>query len=141
MGEFALDVELVNRWDNRAFTFVADIGDMLDESPGNGSSTSSRDRMAIAGFVCSLCIPVITVLLIAVATMPSTSETVGDVFVFLLLAGAVLWVTGLVLSLMAKKKAPRHHKLAKAGTIISATSPMLFIAVIILLLIQSLFLF
>ena len=111
---------------------------MLDEASGDEPSTSSRDRMAIAGFVCSLCVPVITGLLIAVGSLPSTSETAGDIFVLLLVAGAVLWVSGLVLSLTAKNNAPRHHRLARAGTVISAVSPMLFIAVLILLLVMTL---
>ena len=112
--------------------------DAPDGVAGSGSSTPSRDRMAVAGFVSSLCVPLITLLLVTLGSVPSTSETAGGVFLLLLLAGAVLWITGLVLSLMAKDRAPRHHKLAKAGTIISAISPMLFIALFILLLIMTL---
>lgn len=108
-----------------------------DETYGGSYKGSRWDRMAVAGFVCSLCVPAVTVLLIALGSMPSTSQTNGDVFVFLLLAGAVLWVAGLVLSLMAKNKAPKHHKLAKAGTIISAISPILFIVMLIFFLIVT----
>lgn len=108
-----------------------------DETSGDGSSTSGRDRMAIAGFVCSLCVPVITLMLIPMESLSASSQTAEDAFGFLFLAGAVLWVAGLVLSLMAKNRAPRHHKLAKAGTIISGISPMLFIAVLVFLLILA----
>ena len=115
--------------------------DLSDETYSNGSSTSGRDRMAIAGFFCSLCVPLITLILIPLERLSASNRTAGDAMVFLLLAGAVLWVAGLVLSLMARSKAPRRHNLARVGTVISVISPMLFIAVLFLILIQSLFLF
>ena len=31
-GEFEFDVEMVNRWDNRVFTFVADVGSTVEVS-------------------------------------------------------------------------------------------------------------
>lgn len=111
--------------------------DMQTETYGNGSETPSRDRMAIAGFVCSLCVPVITLMLIPLDRLSATSRTASFVSAFLLPAGAVLWTTGLILSLKASNKAPRHHKLAGAGTIISVICPMLFIAVLFLLLVSS----
>ncbi|MYF83410.1 MAG: hypothetical protein F4176_04550 [Acidimicrobiia bacterium] len=98
---------------------------------------TSGDRMAMAGLVCSLCVVPVTLLIIPVANMPSTNDAAGGIFVLLMLAGAALWVSGLVLSLRAKNRASRHHKLARAGTIISGITPMLFLAVLLLLLIQA----
>ena len=60
----------------------------------------------MAGFVCSLCVVPVTLLIIPVANMPSTNDAAGGIFVLLMLAGAALWVSGLVLSLRAKNRAP-----------------------------------
>jgi len=93
--------------------------------------------MAMVGFVCSLSVVPVTLLIIPVANMPSTNDAAGGIFVLLMLAGAILWVSGLVLSLRAQSRARRHQKLARAGTIISGITPMLFLLVLLLLLIQA----
>ncbi len=108
-----------------------------DTTSGIQSVKTGGDRMAMAGFVCSLCVVPVTLLIIPVANMPSTNDAAGGIFAFLMLTGAALWVSGLVLSLRAKNRAPRHHKLARAGTIISGITPMLFLAVLLLLLLQA----
>ena len=89
--------------------------------------------MAIAGLVCSLGVPLLLGLLVLVAMAPSTSETAGDVFLALLLAGPMLWLAGLVLSLLAKGKSLKYRKLARVGIITSAISPLLFIGVVVVL--------
>ena len=45
--------------------------------------------------------------------------------------------TGLVLSLRAKNRASKYRKLAKTGIIVSAITPMLFLAALLILLIQA----
>lgn len=90
---------------------------------------SSRDRMAIAGFVCSLCVALIPALLLLVG-----ADSIG----FLLLVAAILWVAGLVLSLRARNQAPRYRKLAKAGIAVSVITPMLYIALAIIAVIAAL---
>ena len=83
--------------------------------------------MAMAGFVCSLSVVLVTVLLILTITVPSLRIT-DDVIGLLLVTGAILWVAGLILSLRARKRAVRHHGLAKAGTLVSVITAILFLA-------------
>ena len=85
------------------------------------------DRWAIAGFVCSMSVLLVEVLLILIMTVPALLNTAGDIVVLLLVAGAILWVTGLLLSIRAGKSAPRHHGLARAGTIVSVITAVLFV--------------
>ena len=47
------------------------------------------------------------------------------------MAGPILWVSGLVLSLRARNRAPNHHKLVKAGAIVPGITPMLLLVVIL----------
>ena len=70
-----------------------------NESSRTESGTTIGDRMAVTGFVCSLCVVLFTVVLVPIANMPSSNEAAEGIFGFLLLAGAILWVSGLVLSL------------------------------------------
>ena len=84
--------------------------------------------MAMAGFVCSLSVALVTVLLILVMTVPSLVSNPDEVIGLLLLAGAMLWVTGLVLSLRARRRAVRHQRLARTGTIVSVITAILFLA-------------
>ena len=109
----------------------------VGRAPGVESATTSGDRMAIAGFVCSLCVALVTLPLVSVANMPSTSESASAILVFLLLAGAVLWVLGLVLSLRAATRASGNRKIARAGIIASMITPVLFVAVLLILLVQA----
>ena len=111
---------------------------MSREISGTESPGANGDRMAIAGLVCSLCVPLITALLIPVANMPSTSDTTGDLAVLLLMAGAVLWVAGLVLSILARSRALKYRGMATAGIVVSSVSPLLFVVVLIALFLQAL---
>lgn len=111
---------------------------MSRETSGTESPSANGDRMAIAGLVCSLCVPLITALLIPVANMPSTSDTAGDMAVVLLMAGAVLWVAGLVLSILARSRSLKHRGMAIAGIVVSSVSPLLFVVVLIALFLQAL---
>ena len=104
-------------------------GDMPDPPSGSESVTSSRDHMAIAGFVCSLCVALIPALPFLI-----DADSIG----FLLPVAAMLWVAGLVLSLLAKNRAARHRKLAKAGIIISIITPMLYVIVAIIIVVAAL---
>lgn len=97
------------------------------------SARSVGKFMAIAGLVCSLGVPLLLVVLFLVAMAPSTSETAGGVFLALLLAGPILWLAGLVLSLLAKGKTLKYRKLARVGIIVSAISPLLFIGLVVVL--------
>lgn len=85
------------------------------------------DRLAVAGFVCSISVLAVEVLLILIVTVPALN-TAGDIVVPLLVVGAILWVTGLLLSIRAGRDAPRHRRLAKAGTTVSVITAALFIA-------------
>jgi len=85
--------------------------------------------MAIAGFVCSLCVALIPALPLLID---------ADLIGLLLLVAAILWVTGLVLSLLAKNQAPRYRKLAIAGIVVSVITPMLYIALAIIAVIAAL---
>jgi len=93
--------------------------------------------MAIAGLVCSLCVPLITLLLVPVGNMPSTDDTAGVFLGVLFLAGAILWISGLVLSLLARSKADRRRRMATAGIIVSVTSPLLLVVLLIVILLQA----
>jgi len=62
----------------------------------------------------------------------------ADLIGLLLLVAAILWVTGLVLSLLAKNQAPRYRKLAIAGIVVSVITPMLYIALAIIAVIAAL---
>lgn len=95
------------------------------------------DRMAIAGFVCSVAVAVVTVLLILMTAVPSLAINAEEVMGLLLLAGAVLWVAGLVLSLRARKRAARHNRLARAGTIVSVITAILFLALFLIWLVLA----
>ncbi len=86
------------------------------------------DRLAVAGFVCSISVLAVEVLLILIVTVPALLNTAGDIVVPLLVVGAILWVTGLLLSIRAGRDAPRHRRLAKAGTTVSVITAALFIA-------------
>lgn len=108
----------------------------MSKPSGTVSVTTGADRMAIIGLVCSLCVPVLAVLLIPVGNMPSTDEAVAEIFYLLLLTGATLWISGLVLSLMARNKATKRRWMATTGIIVSASSPLLFLAVLIVVLLQ-----
>lgn len=99
-------------------------------------TTTNGKSMAIAGLVCSLGVIPITTLLIPLYNLSASSDTAGYIFFFSLPAGAILWVVGLFLSLRAKNRARRWHRLAKAGVIISGLTPMIFLAVLLLLVIQ-----
>ena len=109
---------------------------MTDEPARTESVATGSDRMAIIGFVCSLCVPVLAVSLIPVGNMPSTDEAVDNVFYLLLLAGATLWVSGLVLSLLARSKAVRYRRIATAGMVVSVSSPLLFLVVLFVVFLQ-----
>lgn len=85
--------------------------------------------MAIAGFVCSLCVALIPALLFL---------TDADSIDFLLPVAAILWVAGLVLSLLAKNRAARHRKLAKAGIIVSIITPILYVLLAIIIVLAAL---
>ena len=63
---------------------------MTDQTSGDTAGTAGADRMAMAGFICSLSVPLLTLLLIPVANLPSSVAAAESIFVFLLLAGALL---------------------------------------------------
>lgn len=111
---------------------------MDDDTRGTETDPANRDRAAVASLACSLSVVPLTALLIPVLNMPSTSNSAGYILVSLLIAGAVLWVSGLVLSLRAIGRTRRHHRLAKAGMIVSITTPMLFLALLLVLFLQAL---
>ena len=85
--------------------------------------------MAIAGFVCSLCVALIPALLFLIDAV-----SIG----FMLLVAGILWVVGLVLSLLAKNQAPRYRKLALAGIVVSAVTPVLYVTLAIVIVIAAL---
>lgn len=75
--------------------------------------------MAVAGFACSVAVLLITALMILV---PSLADVPDAVVGLLLLAGAILWVSGLVLSLLARSRTHRFHRLANTALIVSIAS-------------------
>ena len=84
--------------------------------------------MAMAGFVCSLSAALVTVLLILIMTVPSLVSNPDEAIGLLLLAGAILWVTGLVLSLRARRRAVRRRRLARTARVVSVITATLFLA-------------
>lgn len=88
------------------------------------------DRMAVAGFACSVAVLLITALMIL---LPSLADVPDAVIGLLLLAGAILWVSGLVLSLLARSRTHRFHRLATTGMIVSIASALLFVVLLVFL--------
>lgn len=83
--------------------------------------------MTVAGFACSVAVLLITALMILV---PSLADVPDAVIGLLLLAGAILWVSGLVLSLLARSRTQRFHRLATTGLIVSIASAVLFVVLL-----------
>ena len=88
------------------------------------------DRMAVAGFACSVAVLLITALMILVPYLADVPEAVVGL---LLVAGAILWVSGLVLSLLARSRTQRLYRLANAGLIVSIASAVLFVVLLVFL--------
>ena len=86
--------------------------------------------MAVAGFACSVAVLLITALMIL---LPSLSDVPDAVIGLLLMAGAILWVSGLVLSLLARSRTHRFHRLATTGLIVSIASAVLFVVLLVFL--------
>ena len=86
--------------------------------------------MAVAGFACSVAVLLITALMIL---LPSLADVPDAVIGLLLLAGAILWVSGLVLSLLARSRTHRFHRLATTGMIVSIASALLFVVLLVFL--------
>ena len=86
--------------------------------------------MAVAGFACSVAVLLITALMILV---PYLADVPDAVVGLLLVAGAILWVSGLVLSLLARSRTQRLHRLANAGLIVSTASAVLFVVLLVFL--------
>lgn len=89
-----------------------------------------EDRIAVAGFVCSVAVVLVTVVMFLVSLLGDAPDSVAG---FLLAAGAILWVSGLVLSLMGRSRTQRFRRLATTGLIVSIVTGVLFIVLLVFL--------
>ena len=81
------------------------------------------DRIAVAGFVCSVAVVVVALLMFLVSFLGDAPGVVG----FLLNAVVILWVSGLVLSLMARSRTRRFRRWVTTGLTVSLVTGVLLI--------------